>query len=81
VITRNDDKSAFERMFLKKPTLKYLKVFGCHAYVYVVKEKRKKWDRKAVKCILLGYTNNGYKLLNIDDRKIIYSRNAKFNEY
>ena len=38
----------------KKPSIKHLKFFGCDAYVHVPKEKRRKLDNKAEKCIFIA---------------------------
>ena len=49
----------------KKPSLSYLRVFGCDAYVHVPKEKRTKLDNKSEsRCIFIGYKDGlkGYKL-------------------
>ena len=37
-----------------------MRVFGSIAYVHVPKEKRRKLDAKAKKCILVGYSNDQY---------------------
>ena len=37
--------------------LRHLRVFGSIAYVHVPKEKRRKLDAKAEKCILGGYSD------------------------
>ena len=41
-------------------------MFGSIAYVHVPKEKRRKLDAKAEKCILVGYSDEqkGYKCYN-----------------
>eukprot|EP00253_Pinus_taeda_P033545 PITA_33545 len=38
----------------KKPSLSHLKVFECHAYVYLPKEKRTNLDSKSENCIFIG---------------------------
>jgi hypothetical protein len=42
----------------------HLQVFGCDAFVHVPEEKRSKLDKKAIKCIFIGYKEGmkGYKL-------------------
>jgi hypothetical protein len=37
------------------PSVVHLKVFGFDAFVHVPKEERRKLDKKAVKCIFIGY--------------------------
>eukprot|EP00253_Pinus_taeda_P033936 PITA_33936 len=49
-----EDKTPQEVWTGKKPSLSYLRVFGCDAYVYVPKEKRTKLDSKSKKSIFIG---------------------------
>jgi hypothetical protein len=57
-------------------------VFGCDTYVHVPKENRSKLDKKAEKCIFIGYKDGvkGYKLWNLETKKIVYSRDVVFRE-
>ena len=57
---------AHELCFGRKPNLLHLRVFGSIAYVHVPKEKQRKLDAKAEKCILVGYVDEqkGYKYYN-----------------
>jgi hypothetical protein len=66
----------------KKPSLTHLKVFGCDAYVHVPKENRSKLDKKAKKCIFIGYKDGlkGYKLWNLETKKVVYRRDVVFRE-
>ena len=59
-----DDTTPHEVWSGKKPSLQHLRVFGCDAYVHVPKENRSKLDKKAEKCIFIGYKDGvkGYKL-------------------
>lgn len=52
------DMCPHERWRKKKPLLKYLKVFGCHAYVHVPCEKWFKLDAREVLCRFLGYLDH-----------------------
>jgi hypothetical protein len=56
----------------KKPSLTHLRVFGCDAYVLVTKENRSKLDKKAEKCIVIGYKDGpkGYKVWNPKTEKV-----------
>ena len=65
-----------------KPKVKHLRVFGCDAYAHIPKDERGKFDSKARKCILVGYSSEskGYRLYNPEQRKLIVSRDVKFNE-
>jgi transposase InsO family protein len=50
----------FRKWFGKDYNYKYLRVWGCRAFVHVPKEKRKALDDKAEEGIFIGYTDNGY---------------------
>ena len=54
----------YERFYGRKPDVSHLKVFGCHTYMHIPKEDRKKWDPKSKKRIFIGYIlhNKGYRL-------------------
>jgi hypothetical protein len=58
-----DDKNPQEVWTSKEPSLTHIKVFGCDAYVHVPKENKSKLDKKAEKCIFIGYKDGlkGYK--------------------
>ena len=57
------DKSLFVRMYGWKPSVSYMKIFGCVCYVHVPDEVRRKMEPKAVRCMFLGYRveKKGYK--------------------
>ena len=40
-----------------KPDISYLHIFGCAAYVHVLKGKRQKLDPKSQEMIFVGYEN------------------------
>ena len=69
-----EDKTPQEVWTGKKPSLSHLKVFGCDAYVHVMKEKRTKLDSRSERCIFIGYKDGfkGYKLWNPETRKVLY---------
>ena len=50
------EKTPFECFHERKPEAYHLKVFGCNSYVHVPDEKRSKLDKKAIKCIFVGYS-------------------------
>jgi hypothetical protein len=77
-----DDKTPQEVWTGKKPSLTHLKVFGCDAYVHVPKENRSKLDKKAEKCIFIGYKDGlkGYKIWNPETNKVVYRRDVVFRE-
>ena len=74
--------TAYERVFGKKPSLDHLRVFGCTAYAQVPKEKRKVWQPKAERLILIGYdsASQKYRLYDESSGKVIIARNVSFYE-
>ena len=65
------------------PSYGHLRVFGCEAYVHVLKEKRSKLDPKSKRCVFLGYGDSGemgYRLWDPTDRKIVRSHDVVFHE-
>jgi hypothetical protein len=72
----------------RKPTLNYLKVWGCRAIVKVPEPKRKKLGERGIECVFLGYAENSkaYRFLTIESNDsysvntVIESRDAIFQE-
>ncbi|GBM97666.1 hypothetical protein AVEN_11677-1 [Araneus ventricosus] len=60
--------------------LKNLRVFDCDAYTLVPNSQRKKLDDKCKKMIFIGYSSMGYRLLDPTTKRIIISKNVKFND-
>jgi hypothetical protein len=77
-----DDKTPQEVWIGKKPSLTHLKVFGCDTYVHVPKENMSKLDKKDEKCVFIGYKDGlkGYKIWNLETKKVVYSRDVVFRE-
>jgi hypothetical protein len=77
-----DKVSAYERYFGMKPNLRHLWVFGSIVDVHIPKEKRKKLDAKAEKCILVGYSEEekGNKCYNPQTKQACVSRDVVFDE-
>ena len=77
-------KTPFEKFFGKPPDLNHLKVFGCKAFAFVEKEKRKKSDSRAEAGILLGYSSNSktYLIGSFENGilETLQTRNVTFNE-
>jgi transposase InsO family protein len=76
------DKSPHQVWTGKKPLLTNLKVFGCHAYVTVPKEKRTKFDARSVRCRFLGYSEHekAYRFEELESGRVLVSRDAQFME-
>ncbi|KAG3103454.1 Retrovirus-related Pol polyprotein from transposon TNT 1-94 [Phytophthora idaei] len=78
----NHDKSPHQVWTGKKLLLANLKVFGCHAYVHVPKEKRTKFDARSVRCRFLGYSEHekAYRSEELESGRVLMSRDAQFME-
>ena len=67
----------------KPPSYKHLRVFGCEAYCHIPKEFHDKLAPKSKKCIFLSYgafSEMGYRLWDLEARKIVRSNDVYFNE-
>ena len=76
-------KTAYEVWHGHKPLVQHLRVFGCDVYVHIHKDHRKKMDAKATKGIFIGYDRNrenGYRVYDIVNHRVMISRDVKFFE-
>ncbi|KAI3784081.1 hypothetical protein L1987_43173 [Smallanthus sonchifolius] len=78
--TKKLDKTPFEIWYGKVPSLSYLKVWGCEAYVR--QEASSKLDPRSTKCIFVGYPKDclGYYFYIPSENKVFISRKAEFLE-
>lgn len=74
--------SPYEKLLDLKPTVSHFRVFGCVCYVFVPDHLRSKFDKKAVRCIFLGYDNQrkGWRCCDPTTDKCYVSRNVVFDE-
>ena len=79
---RLDFLSPFQKLYDVKPTVNYFRVFGCVCYVFIADEDRSKFDKKAIRCIFVGYDEQkkGWKCCDPNTNKIYVSRNVVFDE-
>ena len=77
------DMTPYEALNGHKPNVKHLRTFGCTSFVHIPKDERDKLDAKSKKCIFLGYgsTTKGYRLFNLDTKKVFHSRDVIFDEF
>lgn len=70
-----------ELFYNKKPNLQNLRTFGCIAYYHIPKEKIKgKFDPRGKVCIMIGYTHNGYRLWDTEEKQVVLARDVRFDE-
>ena len=70
-----ENKTPYEIFFGIKPNVKHLKIYGSRVFVRIPEVLRKgKWDDKAKLGVLVGYLENGYKVLV--NNKVITARHV-----
>ncbi|KAL5831145.1 hypothetical protein ACOSQ4_016499 [Xanthoceras sorbifolium] len=75
------NKTPFEMLYSRPPSLDHLKVFGCLCYATIV-HPIQKFEPRAKCCIFVGYPTGqkGYKLYDMETKKFFVSRDVKFHE-
>lgn len=71
-----------ELFFNERVNISDLRIFGSPVMVHVPKQKRKKWDKKSVKMLFVGYDRDvkGFRCIEGATRKLIVSRDVVFYE-
>lgn len=74
--------SPYEKLWKIKPAVGHFKVFGCVCYVFVPDHLRTKFDKKAIRCIFVGYdfARKGWRCCDPTTGRIHTSRNVVFDE-
>ncbi|CAL9013344.1 unnamed protein product [Prunus brigantina] len=72
----------FEAYTGRKPGIAHLKIFGSPCHVLIPSALRHKLEENSHKCIFVGYglCEKGYRLFDPSTRKVILSRDVKFDE-
>lgn len=76
--TKSLNKTPYEEWYDKKPNLNNLRLFGYVAYTKIL-ELLKKLNAHSKKLVFVGYAPNEYRLWDKEKRKIIISRDVKFD--
>ncbi|GKA22540.1 retrovirus-related pol polyprotein from transposon TNT 1-94 [Tanacetum coccineum] len=76
------EKTPYELLNGRKPTLDYFRVFGSKCFILNTKDYLTKFDPKSYDCIFLGYSQNSksYIIVNKHTRKVEESLNVTFDE-
>ncbi|GKB33784.1 retrovirus-related pol polyprotein from transposon TNT 1-94, partial [Tanacetum coccineum] len=76
------EKTPYELLKCRKPTLDYFRVFGSKCFILNSKDYLTKFDLKSYEGIFLGYSQNSKAniILNKHTRKVEESLNVTFNE-
>ncbi|KAL0443868.1 UNVERIFIED_CONTAM: Retrovirus-related Pol polyprotein from transposon RE2 [Sesamum latifolium] len=74
--------SPFQVLFGRNPSYNHLRVFGCLYFATNVDPQKSKFQKRAHRCILIGYalTQKAYKLYDLDDHVTMTSRDVLFYE-
>ena len=82
LITRADYKTPTELWSSNQLIISHLRVFGCQAWVHILKKRRHKLEPKSREMIFIGYElgSKGYQFWDTAHHHIKISRDVKFNE-
>lgn len=82
LINKTHEKTPYELMANKKPSVKYFHVFGGKCYVLKDGELLGKFDAKAEEGIFRGYSleSKAYRVFMINDKKVVDSLNVTFDD-
>ena len=82
LINKDHNKTSYEIMANKKPTVKYFHVFGAKCFTLKDDEQLGKFESKAHEGIFLGYSleSKAYRVYVIDRKKVIESMNVTFDD-
>ena len=74
--------SPYEKLYGIPPNNDHLHSFGCLCFVSTLKQDRGKFHARATPCVFVGYPYRlkGYKLYDIETKKIFVSRHVIFHE-
>lgn len=66
----------------KKPNISYFHPFGCTCFIQNTKDHLNKFDSKARKCFMLGYSecSKGYRVYNTETKVMEESIDIKFDD-
>jgi len=77
-----DNKTPFEVLFKRVPDYDHMRVLGCLAYYRNTNTKGDKFEPRGRPGVFMGYPSGtkGYKIYDLEQRKMIVSRDVKFLE-
>ena len=76
------EKTPYELWKNRKPNISYFHPFGCTCFILNTKENLNKFDSKAQKCFLLGYSerSKGYRVYNTETLIVEESIKVRFDD-
>ena len=62
--------------------LRYVRTFGCEAFVFIPKDQRRKMEKRAKRAIFLGIDTvaKGWRFYGVESQKVFVARDVIFNE-
>lgn len=77
-----DDMTPYEAFTGRKPSISHFRTFGCTAYAFLSKHKRRKFQYSSRKLLFIGYSDDhkAFKLCNPTTGEIVYARSVIFDE-
>ena len=71
-----------ELLFGRTPDIRYLRVFGCRAWIHIPKDQRTKWKPNSVPMVFIGYEpgSKAYRLWDPTTRSVKISATVIFDE-
>nr|GEV81950.1 putative ribonuclease H-like domain-containing protein [Tanacetum cinerariifolium] len=82
LVTKPYAKTPYELLTRDKPSISYLKPFGCHVTILNTSESLEKFDKKSDEGYIIGYSisSKAYRVYNLVSRKIEETMNLIFLE-
>nr|GFA14611.1 putative ribonuclease H-like domain-containing protein [Tanacetum cinerariifolium] len=82
LVTKPHHKTPYELLTRDKPSISYLKPFGCHVTILNTSDPLGKFDKKSDEVYIVGYSisSKAYKVYNLVSRKIEETMNLNFLE-
>lgn len=76
------NKTPYELWRNRKPNISYFHPFGCVCFMLNTKDNLNKFDSKAQKCFMLGYSEHskGYRVYNAETQCVEESIHVKFDD-
>jgi Reverse transcriptase (RNA-dependent DNA polymerase)/gag-polypeptide of LTR copia-type/Zinc knuckle len=77
-----EGKTPYELWYGQKGAIDHLRIFGTECFMHVPKVKRRKWDQKSIKGLMVGYNGNkdGYRVWIPGTNTVYQSHDVKFKD-
>ena len=76
------DMTPYELWLEKKAAVDHTEVFGTEFFAHIAKQKRRKWDKKAVKGVIVGYCGDkeSYRIWDPAKQDTIFGHDVTFKK-